>query len=283
MKIATWNVNSVRKRTGNLVAWLERAKPDVVVLQEIKAQEAQFPRARDRGRRLQGRDRRPEGLQRRRPALAASGRDHRPHPARRRGRRAGALHRRQDHDAEGAAHRRRPLPAQRQSHRHREVRLQDRLDGPARTSAPGRCWRARRCSCWAATTMSARPTIDVFSPKAFADDALCQPQSRAALRTLLNLGLTDAVRAFHVDRPALHLLGLSGRRLAEGQRPAHRPPAAVAAGRRPPDRRRHRQGRARPARAVRPRPGVVRARRRSVVSLERRATRRPCRSRRRRR
>ena len=44
MKIATWNVNSVRKRTGNLVAWLRSAQPDVVVLQEIKAQEAQFPR-----------------------------------------------------------------------------------------------------------------------------------------------------------------------------------------------------------------------------------------------
>src|SRR5258708_25230924 len=44
MKIATWNVNSVRKRTGNLVTWLQNAKPDVVVLQEIKAQEPQFPR-----------------------------------------------------------------------------------------------------------------------------------------------------------------------------------------------------------------------------------------------
>jgi exodeoxyribonuclease-3 len=43
--------------------------------------------------------------------------------------------------------------------------------------------------------------MDVFNPKAFADDALCQPQSRAALRTLLNLGLTDAVRAFHLDTP----------------------------------------------------------------------------------
>ena len=43
--------------------------------------------------------------------------------------------------------------------------------------------------------------IDVFDPKAFANDALCQPQSRAALRTLLNLGLTDAVRAFHLDTP----------------------------------------------------------------------------------
>ncbi|TMJ25300.1 MAG: exodeoxyribonuclease III, partial [Alphaproteobacteria bacterium] len=44
MKIATWNVNSVRKRAGNLVDWLKAARPDIVVLQEIKAQEAQFPR-----------------------------------------------------------------------------------------------------------------------------------------------------------------------------------------------------------------------------------------------
>jgi exodeoxyribonuclease III len=43
--------------------------------------------------------------------------------------------------------------------------------------------------------------MDVYDPKAFAGDALCQPQSRAALRTLLNLGLTDAVRAFHLDSP----------------------------------------------------------------------------------
>ena len=42
---------------------------------------------------------------------------------------------------------------------------------------------------------------DVFSPQAFASDALCQPQSRAALRTLFNLGLTDAVRAVHVEGP----------------------------------------------------------------------------------
>jgi len=42
---------------------------------------------------------------------------------------------------------------------------------------------------------------DVFSPPAFANDALCQPQSRAALRTLLNLGLTDAIRAYHPEGP----------------------------------------------------------------------------------
>ena len=43
---------------------------------------------------------------------------------------------------------------------------------------------------------------DVFSPTAFANDALCQPQSRAALRSLLNLGLTDAIRAVNPDQPA---------------------------------------------------------------------------------
>ena len=41
--------------------------------------------------------------------------------------------------------------------------------------------------------------LDVYDPKGFANDALCQPQSRAALRALLNLGLTDAVRAFDLD------------------------------------------------------------------------------------
>ncbi len=41
--------------------------------------------------------------------------------------------------------------------------------------------------------------MDVYDPKAFANDALCQPESRAAFRKLLNLGLTDAVRAFHPE------------------------------------------------------------------------------------
>jgi len=41
--------------------------------------------------------------------------------------------------------------------------------------------------------------MDVFDPKGFANDALCQPEARAAFRKLLNLGLTDAVRALHPD------------------------------------------------------------------------------------
>lgn len=43
VKIATWNVNSVKARLGNLQAWLEEAAPDVVLLQELKCQEETFP------------------------------------------------------------------------------------------------------------------------------------------------------------------------------------------------------------------------------------------------
>jgi hypothetical protein len=43
MKIATFNINNVNKRLGNLLAWLRIAKPDVVCLQELKATDAEFP------------------------------------------------------------------------------------------------------------------------------------------------------------------------------------------------------------------------------------------------
>jgi exodeoxyribonuclease-3 len=43
MKIATFNINNVNKRLGNLLAWLEAAKPDVVCLQELKAADSGFP------------------------------------------------------------------------------------------------------------------------------------------------------------------------------------------------------------------------------------------------
>src|SRR5262249_29548087 len=44
MKIATFNINNVRRRLPNLLAWLEAAEPDVVCLQELKASDREFPR-----------------------------------------------------------------------------------------------------------------------------------------------------------------------------------------------------------------------------------------------
>jgi exodeoxyribonuclease-3 len=43
MKLATWNVNSVRAREERLLRWLGTAQPDVVCLQELKVPDAGFP------------------------------------------------------------------------------------------------------------------------------------------------------------------------------------------------------------------------------------------------
>lgn len=44
MRIATYNINGVRKRLGPLRAWLDVTKPDVVCLQELKCVTEEFPR-----------------------------------------------------------------------------------------------------------------------------------------------------------------------------------------------------------------------------------------------
>jgi len=43
MRIATWNVNSIRTRVGRVVDWLERSDVDVLAMQEIKCKPEQFP------------------------------------------------------------------------------------------------------------------------------------------------------------------------------------------------------------------------------------------------
>ncbi len=45
MKLATWNVNSLKVRLPHLLAWLAQARPDVVCLQELKLEDTKFPRA----------------------------------------------------------------------------------------------------------------------------------------------------------------------------------------------------------------------------------------------
>ena len=46
MKVATFNINNINninKRLDNLLAWLAKAEPDVVSLQEFKAGQGAFP------------------------------------------------------------------------------------------------------------------------------------------------------------------------------------------------------------------------------------------------
>jgi len=43
LKVATFNINNINKRLDNLLAWLGKAEPDVVSLQELKAEQGSFP------------------------------------------------------------------------------------------------------------------------------------------------------------------------------------------------------------------------------------------------
>src|SRR5688572_22567945 len=43
MKIATYNVNSIRVRAEAVIRWIEKHQPDVLCIQETKCQDEQFP------------------------------------------------------------------------------------------------------------------------------------------------------------------------------------------------------------------------------------------------
>ena len=43
MKIVSWNVNSVRARIVNVIDYLKLSNPDLIMLQEIKTEEKNFP------------------------------------------------------------------------------------------------------------------------------------------------------------------------------------------------------------------------------------------------
>ena len=45
MKLAAWNVNSLKVRLPHLTDWLAKTQPDIVCLQELKLEDAKFPRA----------------------------------------------------------------------------------------------------------------------------------------------------------------------------------------------------------------------------------------------
>src|SRR6187401_1645989 len=45
MRIATWNVNSLKARLDKVSWWLERARPDVLLLQETKLADSEAPAA----------------------------------------------------------------------------------------------------------------------------------------------------------------------------------------------------------------------------------------------
>ncbi len=201
MKIATFNINNINRRLPNLLAWLAEARADVVCLQELKATDRQFPRTAiaeaGYGAAFVGQSAW-NGV-----AILARGTEPvvtQTQPARRRGRRAGALHRgggqRRDH--------RLALCAQRQSAARSEVRLQARLDGAAACPCGRSCLDSKLPIVLAGDYNIVPEPRDIYVTTSYRDNALVQPAPRAAYQALLAQGWTDALRKLHPDDPALY-------------------------------------------------------------------------------
>jgi exodeoxyribonuclease-3 len=201
MKIATWNINSVRRRTASLVAWLQRAKPDVLLLQEIKCQDEQFPRLE----------------------IEAAG--YRCAVVGQKGFNGVALVSRAQPEIVNRA-----LPGDEGDVQARYVEARfATAAGPVRVASIylpngnpvdsdkfayklGFMDRLRRRARELLDSeeivvlggdYNVCPTdMDVYDPAGWANDALCRPESRKGLRAILNLGYTDAFRALHPDAHA---------------------------------------------------------------------------------
>ncbi len=192
MKIATFNVNSIKVRLPILLAWLEEAKPDVVCLQEIKCLTGDFPALelkglgyhaeivgqktyngvallskapmRDVVRGLAG----GEGDEQARYVEATIGDV-----------RVASLYLPNGN----------PIGTEKFTYQ---------LGWMARLKARAAALLAEEIPFVLAGDYNVCPTDeDVFDPAFMAEDALCQPESRRQFRALLNLGLVDAFRVFH--------------------------------------------------------------------------------------
>jgi exodeoxyribonuclease III len=197
MQIATFNINNVRKRLPNLLAWLARAKPDVVCLQELKTAQEAFPakplmevgyRALWRGERTYN------GV-----AILARGAE----PVETRDRLPGDPGDRQSRYLEAAVNgvlvasiylpNGNPQPGPKFDYK---LAWFERLIAHAGTlyglDAP----------VVLAGDFNVVPTDrDIYPSKSWSKDALLQPEPRAAFRRLLAQGWVDAVRALHPEAP----------------------------------------------------------------------------------
>jgi len=191
-KIATFNVNSIKVRLPILLAWLERAKPDVVCLQEIKCPASEFPALE-----LKGLGYHVEAVgQRAYNGVALLSKE----PAR---------------DVivalpgDGADEQARYIEATIGDLRVASLYLPNgnpvesdkfayKLAWMERLRAHAADLVAREIPFVLAGDYNVCPTDDdVYDPAGWRGDALCRPESRNHFRAFLNLGLTDAFRVFH--------------------------------------------------------------------------------------
>jgi exodeoxyribonuclease-3 len=197
VKIASWNVNSVKVRLPRLLDYLKSAQPDVLCLQEIKCPAEDFPQLE-----VQALGYRVEAIgQRAYNGVALISKE----PAR---------------DIVCGL----PEPGDDDQARYIEASFTGAAGGEVRVASiylPNGnpidtdkftyklAWMDRLLGHAQALLRRELPFVlagdynicptdeDVYDPVAFRDDALCQRESRARFRALLYLGLTDSYRAFH--------------------------------------------------------------------------------------
>ncbi len=193
MKIATFNVNSIKARLPRVLEWLEEAKPDVALLQETKTEDDTFP------------------------LLEISGLGY-----------EAAVHGQKTYNGVAILSRhpiedlRRGLPGDTSDAQARYIEATVKGLRVASIYLPNGnpsdsdkfgyklAWMERLRTHIRRTLLPTEiplvlggdynccPTDkDVYDPEGWADDALCRPETRAQFRALVNLGLTEAWRALH--------------------------------------------------------------------------------------
>ena len=192
MRIATFNVNGIAARLPRLLEWLESRKPDVACLQEVKCIDERFPAADIEAlgyhvlvhgqKSFNG-----VAILSREPATEVQ----RGLPG---------------DDADEQA---RYLEADVNGVRIASIYLPNGNPQPGPKFDYKLAWMKRLEARAALLLASETPTVlagdynvapedrDVFSMKAMANDALVQPESRAALRRIVHQGWTEALRAVH--------------------------------------------------------------------------------------
>jgi exodeoxyribonuclease-3 len=198
LKLATWNVNSIKVRLETALAWLRQAQPDVVCLQEIKCVDDAFPSASFEelgyncavhGQKTYNGvailSKRPmEDVTPRLPG--GDGDDHARYieaivPGERGVVRVASIY----------APNGNPIGTDKFTYKLGWLeRMAQHANGLLTLEEPLALM----------GDFNVIPTPDdCYNPKAWMNDALFQPESRSALRRLENLGLTDAFRACHAE------------------------------------------------------------------------------------
>jgi exodeoxyribonuclease-3 len=197
VRIATFNINGVTRRIDNLLAWLGAAQPDIVCLQELKATQSDFPEAaiRAAGYGAVWRGQKTwNGV-----AILARGSE----PVLTRDELPGDTDDRQARYIEAAV--RGILVA--------SLYLPNGDPQPGPKFAYKLAWFERLIGHAALLYKAGVPVVlagdfnvvptdaDIYPTRSWKDDALLQPESRAAFRRLLGQGWTDAIRTLHPGAP----------------------------------------------------------------------------------